>query len=537
MNRPVLAIAFLATVAMVIPGCLSPATVQTASTPAATLAKDWYLPALVHDEGHDHKDIAQHQNLSTPNFHVLGHNPLLTEKYGGKPAPGYGCGGWAQRADGRVLDVVSAFHNDLAFVLVDATDPSNPTKVGEFYAKGLSTYDADITPDGKYVVLAFDQAARPPAPAAPQAPVLGFRGMCADNADLPLAIPDSAVVTQGIVLVDIADPAHPVVADWDPLPGRNLHSVSTARVDNVTWVVGSVLGGVPKPGPAGVIPVSTGYHGLSYFAFDQIQSTPLGTKLMRAGTYDSPPATFGGDPQVTVPVRNGHTDVAIMKHPKSGALLAYLADWEGGVLVLDLAQPATPTLVAQWTPPHAIGINPNGDGPCYHTAIHEVLPAPALWDGHHYLFAGQECPGKTDTKTPGGQVFVLDDTDVASLKMVGEWHLPADTGIWTVEYQASPHYLALVNRTLFISDYHAGIWAADVSTPANLKSPPSVGVYIPAIASPQMPEKTYTLPFDEQVDALPGGWLAVNEDTTGFYVLHFDASDPAPAAAPFAYAS
>src|SRR5581483_10527509 len=126
-------------------------------------------------------------------FHVLGHDPLLTDHYGGKPAYGYGCGGWAQRADGRVLDVVNAFQNDLAFVLVDVTDTAHPQKVGEFYAKGLGSYDADITPDGKYVVLAFDQQTRVPVgtPIA-QAPVLGFHGNCADNADLQLALPEEA---------------------------------------------------------------------------------------------------------------------------------------------------------------------------------------------------------------------------------------------------------------------------------------------------------------------------------------------------------
>jgi len=532
-SRRVLAIALLVAAPAVLAGCLgAPAgSVQTVSTPSAGLPQDWYAKALEHDEGHDHHDIAQHQNVSTPNFHVLGHDPLLTDHYGGKPAYGYGCGGWAQRADGRVLDVVNAFQNDLTFALVDVTDPAHPQKVGEFYAKGMGSYDADITPDGKYVVLAFDQQTRTPV-ASLDLPEVGFRSLCADKATTRFALPEEAVLAPGIVLIDVSDPAHPQFADWDPMPERNLHSVSTARVDNVTWVIGSELGGPPRPPGS---PVSTSVHALGYFAFDQIEDTPLGAKLVRMSTYFTPPASMGPDGNATVPVRNGHTDVAVMKHPKDGKTYAYVADWEGGVLVLDMSDPQMPQLVAQWTPPHPFGVNPNGDGPCYHSAVHEVLPAPTLWDGHHYLFAGQECPMKTDTKTPGGQVFVLDDTDVASLKMVGEWHLPEDTGVWTVEYQASPHYLALVNRTLFISDYHAGIWAADVSNASLLKSPPSIGVFLPAIPGPVMPEKTDTLPFDEQVDALPDGTLVVNEDTTGLYTLRFDASDPAPPAPPFPY--
>jgi hypothetical protein len=509
-------------------GCLQSASVTPASTPSKGLPADWYVAPLAHDTGHDHKDITQHENLSTPNFHLLGHDPLVTDHYG-KPTYGYGCGGYGVTKTNRTLDVVATTNLDLPFVLVDVTDPAHPTKVGEFYAKGMGVYDADITPDGRYVVLAFDQQTRVPVGPQASAPAFGFKNLCGD--DVKLALPDTIALAPGIVLVDVSDPAHPTFTDWDPMPERNLHSVSTARVDGVTWVVGSELGGPPRPPGS---PVSTSVHQLGYFAFDQIQDTPIGTKLVRQSTYFTPPVTMGGDVP-TVPIRNGHTDVAIAKHPGDQRTYAYVADWEGGVLVVDLSNPQVPTLVSSWVPPHALGVNPNGDGPCYPTAIHEVLPAPAMWDGKHYLFAGQECPGKTDTKTPGGSVFVLDDTTPSQLKLVGSWHLPEDTGVWTVAYQASPHYLALVNRTLFISDYHAGIWAADVSTPELLKAPPSIGVYLPAIPSPMMPEKTDTLPFDEQVDALPDGTLVVNEDTTGIYTLRFDASDPAPPAPPFPY--
>jgi hypothetical protein len=352
-------------------------------------------------------------------------------------------------------------------------------------------------------------------------PTLEYAGPCGT---VTLAMPDLAF-REGIVLVDVSDPAHPTYADWDPTPGFNLHSVSSARIDNVTWVLGSELGLT---------------HQTSYFVFDQILDTPLGPKLVRTSTFDSPPVAIGDSP--TVPVFNGHTDVVMQKHPIDHKVYAYLADWEGGVVTLDMSVPQAPVLVSEWEPP---GGSPTSDaqvqggfldsGPCYHNAIHEVLPAPEAWDGKHYLFAGQECPMKVDTTSPGGQVFVLDNTDPKNVKMVGEWHLPEDTGKWTVEYQASPHYLALVNRTLLISDYHAGLWAADVSTPQLLKAPPSIGVYLPAIPPPVPPKKPDTVPFDEQVDAYPDGTILLNEDTTGLYVLRLDQAHPMPAAPPFDY--
>jgi hypothetical protein len=531
MSRTVLVlVGFALALAPALAGCLgnndATPTPPVANTTAAMNAT-WFLGALNHDKDHDHHDIVAHQNLSTPNFKLIGHDFLLTDAYQGKPAFGYGCGGIATRADGHRFVVVNGFQNDLTFVLVDVTDPSAPQKVGEFYAKDLGSYDADITPDGKYVVLAFDGLYRIPGSGPGLAtPRIGFRSACGDQT---MALPDVAV-TNGIVLIDIHDPAKPTYADFDPSPGFNLHSVSTASVDNVTWIVGSELGIA---------------HGASYFVFDNIQDTPLGPKLVRIANFDSPPATKGEG--TSVGITNGHTDVVMAKHPVTKKTLAYVADWEGGVLTLDFTVPQAPVLIGMWTPPGSdptsdlTNAPPNGffdSGPCYHNAVHEVLPAEDAWDGKHIIFAGQECPMKVDLKTPGGQVFVIDDTDPAAPKTIGEWHLPGDTGVWTVEYQASPHYLALHNRTLFISDYHAGVWAADVSTAELLKSPPSIGVYLPAMTplfAPANPDKNFGSPMDEQVDVFPDGTIVINEDTTGLYVVQFDESNPAPPAPGYKY--
>jgi hypothetical protein len=543
----------VAVLVLALSGCLSalPVGLHPASTgvgKSVPIPMDWYAKALVHDETHNHSDIREHENLSTPNFELLGHDALYTKALNGSPAYGYGCGEAGTQAGGRTLFVVATGSQDLPFVLEDVTNPAHPVMVGEFYAKGMGVYDADITPDGKYVALAFDRQFRGPVPApiepgpvdqipastsAAPAPVppasvplapayLGFHGFCAGAADAEIPLPDGAAFSAGIVLVDVTDPAHPKLADWDPTPGFNLHSVSTALVDGVDWVTGSEVNLV---------------HQTCYFVFDTVSETPIGAKLVRQSTFDSPPVTTGGDPPVQVATFNGHTDVALATDPTNHKLYAYLADWEGGVIILDMSVPHVPIVAAEWTPPHAFALHPTGDAPCYRSAIHEILPAPELWDGHYYLFAGQECPLKTDTTGPGGSVFVLDFTDPSKVLLVGSWHLPEDTGKWSVEYQASPHYLALVNRTLFISDYHAGLWAADVSNATTLKAPPSIGVYVPAIPSAIMPKKAFEVPFCEQVETLPGGALALTEDTTGLYLLRFNASDPAPAAPPFPYGS
>src|ERR1051325_7038449 len=48
----------------------------------------WFEIALPNGPDHDHRNLDQHLELSTPNFHVMGWNPLVTD-YHGKSAGGY----------------------------------------------------------------------------------------------------------------------------------------------------------------------------------------------------------------------------------------------------------------------------------------------------------------------------------------------------------------------------------------------------------------------------------------------------------------
>ena len=124
---------------------------------------------------------------------------------------------------------------------------------------------------------------------------------------------------------------------------------------------------------------------------------------------------------------------------------------------------------------------------------------------------------------------------------VGSWQLPANLGEWTVLYQASPHYMALDGRTMFVSMYHAGLWAVDLSTPEKLALPPAIGVYlpdkVPVAPPPDFRGDPQIAPSDEQVDVFPDGTIVLTESSTGVYVLRFDASDPAPPALPYDYST
>src|ERR1041384_6181205 len=75
-------------------------------------------------QDHNHRDFAQHQNMSTPNFRLIGHNPLVTD-YHGKSPGGYFCGDMRETSDGRRLSVVHSWVSDVAYGLGEVTDPAH----------------------------------------------------------------------------------------------------------------------------------------------------------------------------------------------------------------------------------------------------------------------------------------------------------------------------------------------------------------------------------------------------------------------------
>ncbi|HWH07665.1 MAG TPA: hypothetical protein VNX21_00600, partial [Candidatus Thermoplasmatota archaeon] len=117
--------------ALALAGCVTPAAQDGLGSSAAPVDASWAVRALPHGDDHDHFDIAQHQGLSTPNFRVVGWDPLVVDAKG-QTAGGYLCGETATTEDGRQLAVVNSFVTDVVFVVMDVTEPAAPRKVGEF---------------------------------------------------------------------------------------------------------------------------------------------------------------------------------------------------------------------------------------------------------------------------------------------------------------------------------------------------------------------------------------------------------------------
>jgi hypothetical protein len=466
---------------------------------------------------HDHHDPAHHAGLSTPNFQVLGWDPLITD-YHDATSGGYFCGEIGERDDGRRLAVTASYSTDVAFVIVDVTDPTAPFMVGEYVLPYAMTYDVAMTPDATHVLVgtnAGDTESDSGSPLALGDGIRGklvqprFRDACTGQ-ERPVGPEQMLPLAPATLLVDITDPENPRLQDAVPAPILGVHSVSTGVLSGNRTVIASSITNL--------------VHAASYFQFFTLSETPLGTKLKLEGVYQAPPSLA-----TEVPVINGHVDASFMTHPVTGQDLAYLANWDAGLVILDVTNMAAPQELSRFSEftgglGYMAGVETGN--------LHETLPLPGLWDGRHYVLAGQEILSHPPDH-PTGWVWILDDTDPTAPELVGRWTLPVDVE-WDESLQFSTHYVAVVDRTLFVSLYHGGVWAVDLSTPELMADPPSIGVFIPDRVTPA-PYRTgpshgvVGAPTVLDVLAYPDGTLVVFDAVSGAYTLRFDAANPAPA--------
>jgi hypothetical protein len=498
---------------------------------------DWAEHALPYSD-HDHFDPAQHQGLSTPNFVERGWDPLISEHYG-RSAGGYLCGDSVDAGDRRFA-AVHGIGTDVAFELVDVTDPALPVLLGEFVMPRAASRDVALTPDGSHVAVAISTpdandasffavastASTPEELALEEAGTAYWRSSCNDGpvpvagpADLQRLLPgvgDASALSgpeqdvpwpPGVMLVSVADPKAPTVSGYYSLPVLGAHSVYAGELDGRTLVIAAVVNLVAAT---------------SNFWFFEV--TEQGLILL--SQYVERADTAGA------PLINGHNDAVVQEHPITGQPLAYLANWHQGVTILDMTEPRVPVRLSNWNDSPGVASSDlvqDGSG-----NVHEAIPITGTWGGRHYTVVGQEIldhPGGT----PSGLVHILDTTDPAQPTAVAEWTLPVDV-VWDASAVFSTHYVSIHEHTVFVAHYHAGVWAVDLSgladgvVDAEDKHPPAIGAYIPANVSPQPPPDG---PYDwtptiMDANSLGDGDLVVWDCTSGIYIVSFDATQPAP---------
>jgi hypothetical protein len=480
-----------------------------ATMPIATIDAGWAERALVNkgtDDHHDHNDPAQHHDLSTPNFQVLGWDPLVTN-YHREPSGGYSCGTVVD-TDERKIAVYNSFTTDVALVVVDVKDPTAPKLIGELVLPLTHVYDASVTDDGMFALLATDPLDkgpdRPPAAAADPTYSLHpvWRDACGHETQGPEA---NLPYASGLVLVDLREPTAPAVIGYEPQPVLGAHSVSAATIDGVTYVVASTTNLL---------------HGASYYQFYTLEDNPVVPQLLLYGTATAQyPAVKGIDPAVMTAL-NGHVDATIAKHPVTHQILAYLANWNGGMSIMELAGRGQVNPVGLWNDyDPAKGSEMTGQ-------IHSVLPMQDLRNGRHITVIGQELGGHPDGR-PTGQAILLDTTDPTKPHALARWTLPIDVQ-WDAGAMFSTHYVDLVGDTLFVTLYHGGIWAADANE-SQWPELPSIGVFMPDRDSGADVFSKGVFPWRPlvvEVGHLRDGTLVTVDHATGAYTLRFNPDDP-----------
>jgi hypothetical protein len=490
----------------------------TPTPPVGAVDAAWAARAVTNqgtDDDHDHSDPVQHEGFTTPNFEILGYDALVTQ-YHGRPAGGYYCGTVAQTED-RTIAVYHSFTTDVALVVIDLSDPANPELVGELVLPLTHVYDATVTEDGLFAVLATSPLDTGPDPDPTFLPALGptysFRPMFRDACGNKHLGPETNLpYASGLVLVDLSDLTNPTVADYEPQPVLGVHSVSAAIVDGTTYVAASTTNLA---------------HAASYYVFYTLEDLPVAglPNLIPYGTWTAqyPSAEAVGQQALT----NGHVDATIQKHPLTQQVIAYLANWNGGLVTVELAGQGDIQPLGVWDDYDANG------GSEMTGQWHSVRPLTELRDGRHITLFGQEIGGRPSQR-PTSLALLMDTTDPTTPKPLARWTLPVDPQ-WDGGAIWSTHYIDLVGDTLFVSLYHGGVWAADAREESwpNL---PSVGVFVPNAAPPDGPVALYADwdPLVMEVNHLADGTLVILDGTSGAYTVRFTEGDPrVPATAPW----
>lgn len=495
----------LALVALTL-GCVAAPADPPAALPGMPTDAAWALAALPFGEQHDHQDRAQHANLSTPNFDVIGWNPLVSPTIGSTPG-GHFCGD-AQDVDGgrRLAAVEQRAYG--GFVLMDVTNPAAPEPLGELIMRGSRVYDLAVTPDGEHVVLVTTDQLN--TPALPVAPRLEWRSRCADDPvmlpipALALAEEDPVPRPSSIILVDVSDPAAPAIVDQRALPMAG-HSVFPAVVDGRDILLVTAL-----------------VSGNGYYQFYELAQTPVGRRLVLLSTYGQETGNDLPDQS-----RFEAHDGWLAQHPATGQTLAYLA---GGrhFTIVDASDLMQPREIGRWSD-WAL------DRDAFTGHMHSVVPLAEMWGERHFTVVGPEYGGHPGEQ-PSGTMWVLDTTDPSKPFAVGAWTLPHDVE-WSDVYMFSNHYFTVHGRTAFVSMYHGGVWAVDLSpvaTAQNLTLLDSVGAFLPDRVSPAPPESMIRwTPTVQEVFAFPDGTIVLFDGSSGIYTVRFDASRPAPAPEPW----
>jgi len=347
---------------------------------------------------------------------------------------------------------------DQGLVIFDISDPTAPVQVGYVAVEAGFEPDIEISDDENW---AFWETQRFPT-----------------SAEGPNPTQPGANAHRGVHIIDISDKSAPTWVGYSPTTPDGPHSITYANIAGRDILFQSVYAFAYAYGDA----EAPGQQRLIISELDT--SLPVAT-LKTLAEYVHPDASGG-------PGLFPH-DVSVSVHPITGQTLAYVAYWDIGVVILDVADPAAPTLLATAT----------DFGPAGYRAVHMARGFDHLIDGRHITVVEPEIGGEPDS----GYMTFLDTTDPTNPRYVSSWLLPGN--LTSAGGRLGPHYFDVKDGRVAMASYHAGFWVIDVHDARNLAQPRTAA---------------YAL-VNATGDALPGPLAGLGAGASAFDAWWHDGAD------------
>lgn len=402
-------------------------------------------PIVMDHEVGDHNTAAVHQNSF--NLEQLGWSAL------GVTIGNNGFANFVIHEDDDEILAFVAVDGDTegGFAIADISDPANIELLGTYWSDGNSIQEVRVTPNGNYAVMNVQYLPGQRTPGQ----VSGSPG--AEDCNVC------------IMVVDVRDRANPSLVSVFPVELLGTHNMEFEEYGNDLYLfyVGQPLY-LPYPDPGNHVYIT------------RFVEEPTGARIVPVGDFSYNPVQKNG--------RVFPHDVLVQDHP-SGAKVAYVAAWDGGMVMFDVTDPLMPFqlgIEATQEPSGALSV---------HWAIQEER---ARAGGKVYAWS---VPEIGTLLTDSGVARAYDVTDPTNPFQVGTWGLPGNVSI-EGQYRMSPHTTApnMDLGIVAVTHYHAGVWLLDATDPT---SPQALAYYLP------------TGPEDAPIDG-PHWWKKPNFNPEGF---------------------
>ncbi len=290
---------------------------------------------------------------------------------------------------------------------------------------------------------------------------------------------EGGVFRPGVAAIDISDQFHPrEVAFWDDPQRFGSHTVSAGVIDGAQYVFSLAMG-------VNILRFDRGAPGQDaefvfvgkYLTADQLAFIDaLGLIDAESGQPTARAQTFARRSLY------GH-DMTFYDDPDTHLPLLMVAYAYEGLKILDMSVPSSPVLISRWMPP----------ADTEHKHYTHSVEAERQSNGQLLMVVGSETfePENQGIASP---IWILDATQAVTgvpLQVepvhLSTWRNPGGTAAGNLGL--SVHFFRLEQGLLYLSHYHAGVWAIDLRDVTKQSNPAAFGYIMPippnATAAPE----------------------------------------------------